>query len=205
MTGDTPSFAMLPRSIIRSGLDEHCFRLYAYCDDIQRDGTKAWAQARGCRAIAADLGWKPDTVRAHGRHLEQCGLLRSERQGTTKLIYNLIHNESRGRINPGARVPPVPTRATRPSSSTPDPLTRRTGQTVTRSTGQSWPAGRVSQPYPSDPPDGPPPSSKRYGDGLEDASSPSDRIAGPPCPGDCGRTTDQCECSDPPWLYPSPA
>ena len=100
-------FAGVDGTIIFSGLDHICFRLYA---------TLVWYQFRphtdmpSATSLGRELGLHARTLITHAPHLVEVGLLapfdHSTRQAT-KYPFRLIHSEANRLLNPHLRLPPV--------------------------------------------------------------------------------------------------
>lgn len=107
-------FAMVPRSVIESGLDDTCVRLYAHLDRVQ--GEKGWP-AKGYAHIGAALGLQGRTVSTHVRHLVAAGVVAldtpsTDGRGSAKEVIRIIHNPARGRWSSAVvSIPPPPERA----------------------------------------------------------------------------------------------
>lgn len=97
---------MIPKSIICSGLDDGCVRLFAYLD--MRQGANGWAH-RGTGTAGQDLGWQERTVSNHVDHLVEAGIVRVERDGEkSKKVLVVVHSPARkGRTNRNAIIPPA--------------------------------------------------------------------------------------------------
>ena len=109
-TRKRPPFAMVPRELIESGLDDTCVRIYALMDG--RQGDKGWS-ASGAQFLADKVGMQERTFMTHARHLECYGLIAITRRGDRgKYIFDLVHNPSRpDRFNLLAQLPELPLRA----------------------------------------------------------------------------------------------
>jgi hypothetical protein len=170
-------WAKVPRSAVEQIGCAQCFRLLAYADLVQ--GEDGWPP-RGVRKAAEVLGWKPDTVKRHLDHLCDAGWMRAKRETEHgAFVMEVIHNPSRGRVNPAAV--PIGERAKRLPTRPPPPArdqARRNAHPDTRNgTGTPDPqngAGPRSTPdpqngsdltrnggHPPDPQNGAGPRSKR--------------------------------------------
>jgi DNA-binding transcriptional ArsR family regulator len=94
-TARFPPFAILPRAVIESGLDDTCVRLYA--EIVVRSGlpNEHWP-VRGEDDLAKRLGMQGRTLMVHARHLESCGLIELRKEGKGKYRFIVIHNLSLG-------------------------------------------------------------------------------------------------------------
>ena len=123
------SWTMTPESIVSSGLDDACVRLYALADLTQRDYRKP---LEGIGAAARAMGWKPDKAGVHVKHLVAAGLIKLVRgPDRTRAVLEVVHNPARARYSRGADVPAVPARYRRPSKA----AAKFAPPTVTRSSG----------------------------------------------------------------------
>lgn len=110
-------FVQIPRSIIVSGLDNHCYRLYSYLDLSQKPST-------GYQVIGEELGWQARTISAHVQHLVDAGIVAEEKESEhSRRALRLLHNPARARRAPGAKVPP-PKKVTRPKRAAPKIATK---------------------------------------------------------------------------------
>jgi len=119
MSRPNAGWAKVPKSIIESGIDPHCFMLFCHLDSYQ--GDRGWP-VRGYDTVAQKLGWQARTVSIHATHLEERGLIEveAERKSTgswAKATMKVIANPVRNRGNP---VSSEPARRYRSSSSAPD-------------------------------------------------------------------------------------
>ena len=99
-------FAMIPESLIVSGISATALRLYCYLD--LRQGTDGYA-VRGSRWIGKKLGVDARTVRSAARELKEAGWIRIRSGlGTQSHTYEVSHNPSRRRRSPRVKGIPVP-------------------------------------------------------------------------------------------------
>jgi hypothetical protein len=100
-------FAMVPMSIVQSGLDNGCKVLYMYLTGKQ--GKAGW-EMRGYNYVAEQLGWSDKSVSTHAGHLEEHGLVAltgSARPPHRRIVMRVIHNPSHGRVSHSVSLPPV--------------------------------------------------------------------------------------------------
>jgi hypothetical protein len=102
-------YAMVPRSIIESGLDAVCFRLYAFIDGASGPN-REWVVA-GATEIADLISIQVGTLMVHAEHLAECDLIAFERPGRGKYVFHLLHNPARPFTNPAAKIPAPKPRA----------------------------------------------------------------------------------------------
>jgi len=101
-------WAMLPRQITESGLDDACVRLYAELDSYLHDLGKP---VRGADRIARRMGWSGRKLTDHSKHLIDCGLIEVVRNDRKQIGMIVVHNPAViGRDNPLAAIPPRPDR-----------------------------------------------------------------------------------------------
>jgi len=109
---------MVPKSIVESGLDDGCVRLYAYLDRVQGNNGHP---ARGFAATGEDLGLQPRTVSSHAHHLCEFGVIALEGStgdgGHGKEVMRVIYNPARRRWPPTpVQLPERTTRYRKPST-----------------------------------------------------------------------------------------
>jgi len=102
-------FAMVPRSLICSGLDPTCLRLFAFLDS--RQGIRGFPH-RGLGVAADALGVQERTLGDHAKHLVDFGVIEmttdETKPGQGVKVFRVIHNPARkGGANPNHKVPPV--------------------------------------------------------------------------------------------------
>lgn len=110
--GPKAPYAMLPRAVIESDLDDPCVRLYAVLDAVQGATGKP---ARGYGWVAKKIGWQSRTVATHAQHLADRRLIALEERddherpggGKRGVTMRVIHQPSRGRISAGVDLGPA--------------------------------------------------------------------------------------------------
>jgi len=88
------SFAMLPREIIESDLDDGCVRLFAYM--LMAEGPTGTWPVTGATTIGDRLGMQANTVLVHAGHLRDNGLIAYERHGWGKYSFSVLYSPRRG-------------------------------------------------------------------------------------------------------------
>jgi DNA-binding transcriptional ArsR family regulator len=101
-------WAKVPQSVIESGLSNGAFRLYCHLDRVQGANGRP---AKGYGAVGRTLGMRRQTVTNHARELVDAGLVSLEQDqsdpptsGKRAVSMRVIHNPSRTRLNPLARL-----------------------------------------------------------------------------------------------------
>lgn len=119
--GNEP-FAQVPESVIESGLDDACVRLYTYI--AQHSGPKGqqW-DVEGASEIAKRINMQTKTLMTHAKHLAECGLVLHNREGLKKIEFHLIHCPPKDLINVDVKIPPPAPRFRKTSN---PPVPRKT-------------------------------------------------------------------------------
>lgn len=108
--GERERFAMIPSSVINSGLDLYCRALYDLV--VFRHAGQNGKPLKGYGAAARALGLKRrETVAEHAKHLAAAGLVELRGKGLEAVEIRLIHNPALlpPLVNPKAALPALPT------------------------------------------------------------------------------------------------
>ncbi len=106
-------FSIMPESVICSGLDSDCVRIYAYIDLVNGQSGRR-AKAAGYQVVGDAIGMQARTVSVHVDHLRACGLVEVTEDGMKRVALRVRHNPGRLEGDPkrvrrarGVRIPPV--------------------------------------------------------------------------------------------------